>query len=104
MTTGSSARTRRSPAWASVRERLVSQTSRMKGGRLRRAPRRSRKVFCVLLRCPSWLARLLGASRADGGLHVLALLGRRQHGLHAKGLDPQLTRPPLRVVEVLVFL
>ncbi len=31
---------------------------------------------------------LLGARRADRGLDVLALLGRRQHGLHAERLQP----------------
>ena len=49
------------------------------------------------------IARLLGARRADRGLHVLALLGRRKHGPHAERLDPELPAPALRVVEVLVL-
>jgi len=42
------------------------------------------------------LAGLLRSRRADRSLHVLALLGRRQHGFHPKGLDPELPAPSLR--------
>jgi hypothetical protein len=31
---------------------------------------------------PHLIASLLGPSRPDGGLHILAFLGRRQHGSH----------------------
>src|SRR4029453_7787772 len=50
------------------------------------------------------LASHLRARCPDGRLHFLLFLGRRQHGGHAQGLDPQLTAPAGRVVEVLVFL
>ena len=47
---------------------------------------------------------LLRFRRADGGLDVPLLLGRRQHRLHPQRLDPQLPAPSLGVIEVLVFL
>jgi hypothetical protein len=44
------------------------------------------------------------ARAADGGLHFLLFLGRRDHGRHAERLDPQLPAPAGRVVQVLVLL
>src|SRR5262245_1439845 len=62
---------------------------------------RARRAMASL---PHLVAGLLGARGADRRLHVLLLLGRRQHGAHAERVDPELAAPALRVVEVLVFL
>src|SRR6478735_9907219 len=41
---------------------------------------------------------------ADRGPHLPLLLGRRQYGGDAQGLQPQLTAPALGMIEVLVLL
>jgi uncharacterized membrane-anchored protein len=49
------------------------------------------------------LARLLRTRGADGGVDLLHLFRRRQHGRQPERLDPQLPRPAFRVVDVVVF-
>src|SRR5690349_21414716 len=61
---------------------------------------------CLLMaaaRTEHFGALLLRARRADRGLHVLLFFRRRQHRGEAERLDPELTSPAHRVVEVLVF-
>src|SRR5688572_18665681 len=55
-------------------------------------PGRGHVVSCVL-----------GPRRADRRLDVLALLRGREHGREAEGLQPKLTCPTGRVIEVLVL-
>src|SRR4030095_2862361 len=49
-------------------------------------------------------ARLFGPGGADRGLDVLLLFRRRQNGRLAQHVEPELARPSLRVVQVLVLL
>ena len=52
----------------------------------------------------SFFSGLFRPGRADGGLHVLPFLRRRQHCLHPQRLDPELSAPTLGVIEVLILL
>src|SRR3954469_21954711 len=49
-------------------------------------------------------AVLRGARCADRRLDLLPLLGRRQNGLQAESVHPELARPASRMVEVLILL
>src|SRR5205823_10633681 len=63
-------------------------------------PRRVAAAPRVLVRS----AGLLRARGPDRRLDILLFLRRRQHRGHAERLHPQFSAPPLRVVQVLVFL
>src|SRR5262245_26108561 len=88
--------------------RGASRAAPSKSSRLMKSMSSSAARVYVLRATPRASAHLaalsLGARRADRALHVLALLGRRQHRLHTERLYPQLARPALGVVQVLVFL